>query len=248
MRCWKKEQLWLLIVFVGGAVFGFRNPGQAAADSFRNLNFEWAVIGTPVDFQLPASEALPYWTNNNCYPGYVAYDTVALGSQAISIHDGLDPYDTGFVMYRPIQGRYSIILQNSYWGTHAWISQTGDVPGDAHSLLFKSEFGGVGLAVSLNGTAIPMSVYSVGPVVNPGGGPVKTFIGDISAFSGQQNVELRFEGGCMLDEIEFSSIVVPEPASLCLLAFGAIAACVYLITRRRPAQRAKGDKSNYACF
>ena len=82
--------------------------------------------------------------------------------------------------------------------------------------------------VSLNGTVIPMRPYSEGVAVNSAWGPIETFIGDISAFTNQQDVELRFtvlanpydSGIVDLDAIQFSSIVVPEPSSLVLLAVG----------------------------
>lgn len=90
------------------------------------------------------------------------------------------------------------------------------------------------LVVSLNGTAIPMRLYSVDDTVNSSWGPIKTYIGDISAFSDQQDVELRFTklvqdpshpynyGVIDLDDIQFSTIVVPEPSSLLLLAIALI--------------------------
>ena len=79
----------------GIVLFSFFGAVQAHGSPFRNLNFEDAVIGTPVDFQVPSSEALPYWDNNNYNPGYVLYDYTypALGGlAAISVQDGLSGY------------------------------------------------------------------------------------------------------------------------------------------------------------
>jgi hypothetical protein len=110
--------------------------------------------------------------------------------------------------------------------------------------MFTSDYHSYGstLQVTMNGTPIPMSVYSVGPVLYPRFGPVKTYIGDISAFSGKQGVTLRFEAipwpddpyGCTadLDAIQFSSIVVPEPSTLVLLAIGLITASASIFRRR----------------
>jgi hypothetical protein len=87
----------------------------------------------------------------------------------------------------------------------------------------------------LNGTVIPTSVYSVGDTVNPGAGPVDTYIGDIRAFAGQHSVELRFEsnsGWNTLDGIRFSTTVVPEPSTLALLTIAALVALAPLARRR----------------
>ncbi len=205
----------------------------AAADPFQNLDFESALIGKPVNFQLPTSQALPYWTAQSAYPGKVVYDTIALDAAQVSIQDGLTPY-SGYqrIMY-PLSGFYSVLLQSGhdYLGTPttSWISQTGDIPPDANSILFIGDDGAP--TVSLNGTVIPTSVYSVGPTLNSNHGPVDTYIGDIRAFSGQQNVVLTFEsaGFNTLDNIQFSPTVVPEPSTLALLT---IAALVALAPRR----------------
>jgi len=150
----------------------------------------------------------------------------------------------------PLQGQYSVILQNGGSGevltpVDAWISQTGDVPSDARSLMFSTDYAySCNIVVSLNGTAISTSLYSVGAVVNANGGPVQTYIGDISAFAGQQNVVLRFEtvptgdpyrGAADLDAITFSPISVPEPASLVLLAAAFFSLAGYYWHRRNSA-------------
>jgi hypothetical protein len=94
--------------------------------------------------------------------------------------------------------------------------------------MFSTEGGWLGLVTSLNGTVIPMSLYSVGPIINFG--PVETFIGDIQPFAGQQNVELRFTGSGVLDAIQF---VAPEPSTLLLLCVGAGSLCSYVCRHRR---------------
>ena len=172
------------------------------AAPFQNLDFESAVIGTPVNYQLPASQALPYWTIETYHPGYVLYDTVAVGSTAISVQDGLSPYQPGGspFMY-PLEGNFSIMLQDGsipdgiggLRPQDPWISQTGDIPANASSIMFSTDLLSLAnVVVSLNGTPIPTSLYSVAPVINANYGPVETYIGDVSAFSGQQNVVLRF--------------------------------------------------------
>jgi hypothetical protein len=95
------------------------------------------------------------------------------------------------------------------------------------------------LRVSIDGAAIPFRLYSVGGTKNLALGPVNTYACDISAFAGESNVTLTFEklihdptnpidtGIVDLDAIQFSSIVVPEPSSLLLLAIAFVSVAAY---------------------
>ena len=228
-----------VLACAGIVVFSFFGGVQALASPFQNLNFEDAVIGTPVDRQLPASEALPYWDNNNYVPGHVFYDygpsLYGLGAiAAVTVADRFPHTNSIFAL----EGQYSIMLTTGAGAppTDAWISQTGDVPAGVRSIMFSSDdMGGGNLVVSLNGTPIPVSLYSTGPVVNDRFGPVQTYIGDVSAFAGQQDVVLRFAlvptaGMTDLDAVSFST--VPEPSSLALAAISTVTTCLYLLRRR----------------
>jgi hypothetical protein len=199
--------------------------------AFTNLDFESASItgAPPQSYELPTSQAMPGWTTNNFDVACVGYDGLSTGATAVSLQDGL--YAPGSLFVHPVQGSYSALLQYEmgYPGAQpAWISQTGDVPSYANSLLFETDanYGGENgwLTVSLNGTTLPMSLYAVGRVVDSSLGPVETFVGDVRAFTGQQNVALCFTGIGVVDSIQFSSIVVPEPCSLVLLASVLVAA------------------------
>jgi hypothetical protein len=222
----------LCMLMTCAAIFISSEVETACADSFYNLGFEDAVIGTPVDFRLPASDALPDW---NCYGSpNVFYDTLAISSAYVSIHDSLSP------IIKPLMGRYSIILQDGCGGTlpltgaSAWISQTGDIPEDAKSLKFRSDITTYinELQVSIDGTVIPFMLYSTGNVVNPQCGPVNTYICDVSAFAGEAGATLKFEklvhdpaepwfgSNVDLDGIAFSTTPAPEPSSLVILGVG----------------------------
>jgi hypothetical protein len=203
--------------------------GEAQATPFKNLDFEWAVVGTPVEGELPASEALPYWANDNWDAGKVVYDDVSLGAVMVSVHDAKSRF------MKPLGGAYSVLLQDSTSKSRiAWISQTGDIPDWAESITFVGEAVCGAPVLSLNGTVIPTWPLWVDPAVNASHGSLVTYTGDISAFAGNGNVELRFTstGWNTLDDIEFAPDVVPEPSTLTLLAVGAFTAFARLLRRR----------------
>jgi hypothetical protein len=235
----------LLIIFCG--------TGNLRAGTFQNLGFEDAVIGTPSGHSLPASQATPHWTNCYSLIGYdfIYYDTTALSSLSVSIHDALASDQIWGTPYRPLIGNYSVVLHEGSDGEgnvlSSWIAQTGDVPSSARSLMFKTDMAQYvnRLVVSLNGTAIPMRLYSTDGTVNSSWGPIETFIGDIAAFAGQQDVELRFTklvqdpshpyvyGVVDIDAIQFSSIIVPEPSTIALLAVAMLGGIAYVLRRAR---------------
>jgi hypothetical protein len=227
-----------VVVFIS---FGIK---AVRGDSFQNLGFESAVIGTPVYFRLPASEALPGWTIQlgGTVSNFVVYDTIALDSPCVSIQD-----KSGYI--KPLTGNYSVILQDGAdpWGNTytASISQTGDVPDDAKSLMFKSDMTTYinELQVSINGTVIPFTLYSTAGTVNSSYGPVRTYICDVSAYA-DETVTLEFEkrvhdvthpnqGIVDLDAIAFSTTPAPEPSSLVLLVVGVLTLFGYRSYRRR---------------
>ena len=212
MKGFKLPHVSLVLLACASATLTLHDT--AAATSFDNLDFESAVIDGPVRSKVPSSDAIPSWNIYSYDPGTVPYDTVSAGSYCVSIHDGKG--GPGYTDFNPLQGQYSLLLQTQYGPTNinAWISQTGDIPPGMTSIMFLSDTAPPTLL--LNGTVIPTSVYSVGDTVNPSYGPVNTYIADIRAFAGQQNVELRFEsnnGWNDLDGIHFSHVVVPEPTA-----------------------------------
>ena len=236
-----------------GIVFFCCKVGNVYGEPFQNLGFEEAVIGPVYENTVSASQALPYWTNSYEAAGGSAiwYDATPNTSPCVSIHDGKPGDQVWGHPYSPLVGNYSVFLAEGAgpYGDiiNSWIAQTGDVPADARSLMFKTDMpqGVNRLVVSLNGTAIPMQLYSTDGTVNPYWGPVETFIGDISAFTGQQNVDLQFTkidqdpsdpyvfGGVDIDNIQFSPTVVPEPSTLALIVIGVLSAPLYFLLRPR---------------
>src|SRR5262245_2481823 len=125
-HCWSvlSSLLWLC--------GSFALQGQG---TFVNLDFEQAnVSGYPSPSVVPISAALPGWNGyiNGNLVDRVDYNTSSLGGPSISLESSLSP------AYQPIQGSYSVYLKSfsDQGGTSAAIGQTGQIPGDALSLLF----------------------------------------------------------------------------------------------------------------
>ena len=168
--------------------------------TFQNLNFE-NPIPPLIPGLVPVTNALPGWTGylNGNPTDVVFFRNVALGAPSISVVDSLS------LSYQPIQGNYSVFLNN------AAIGQTGQIPGDASSLLFLrvSQFG---FQVSFGGQSIPLVQFGTS-------GNNIIMAGDISMFAGQTG-ELKFVGGGLFDAIRFSSQPIPEPGTVLLLIMG----------------------------
>jgi len=206
MRSERLLILWLAIVSAGFIA--------QAQGTFQNLGFESANVSGYPPGGIPATNAIPGWT---AYLGQfqstqMLYNTVSLGSPAISIHDAASSY-------LPILGNYSVILQSTPGGPSltSSVGQIGQIPSSAMSLIFY----GSSLQVSFNGQ--PLAITQLGS------SPAYSILGaDISAFGGQTG-ELKFSlpnfsFGAMsyLDNIQFSNQPIPEPSVLGLLALGAL--------------------------
>jgi hypothetical protein len=206
-----------LIAAISGSAF-------AQSTGFANLNFELAHN----DLHDPAT-GLPYWrVGGTVVPPLVgeriffSYNSRALDSWAVSLHDGNNQFGLGFI---PISGRYSVFLQsgvastmdfpNGFYGS-ASISQTATVPANANSILFsaRQQFGQMELR--MGGQSLPY--YKL-----EDRGSYSIFGSDISAFAGTRS-ELMFrtppDSTILLDDIQFSSQVIPEPTTLSLIGAG----------------------------
>jgi hypothetical protein len=189
-----------------------------AQGTFQNLDFESAHNIPVFDPQghpwtMPASDALPSWT---CYIGTsqigaVAYNDVALDSAQVGILSSTSPYPPpGFV-----QGQYCLSLQTStfpQFGGTASVGQTGQLPADAQSILFR---GTVPFPVSFAGTAIPLSVLSSRAGYNIYGGDISQFAG----LAGELRIRSFGHFG-YLDGLIISSQPIPEPANVSLFVTG----------------------------
>jgi hypothetical protein len=198
-----------------------------------NPGFELANITIAPPGYVSRSQALSGWhigANGTTYPDstLVLYDDMTLDGAAVSIHDGLGGYGPD-----PLHGKYSVLFQtpsdSAYWGDPniplpytIYISQVCFVPEEAKSIwliadnYYNPQPTSNHLFVSLNGINIPMQKRSG-----------LSYAGDISAFAGQESVELRLglssswpqNGpiGLEIDDAMFSETIVPEPSTVVLL-------------------------------
>jgi hypothetical protein len=232
---------WISLAFVQVAF------GQA----FKNLNFEQATIVsapagyTPFDASPPisAASALPSWTvrEDGIVCNAIWGEPKALDETAVALLTATNGFYPGHV---PLQGSYSLQF-SAYAGAPppyfhtASISQTGLVPATARSIQFliKSPPAANGVIqatpiVTINGTTL-----SIFPQSTSAG--IITMAADVSAYAGS-TVDLTFlcqgtlgsdffhvENYFTLDDIRFSTQIVPEPSTFLLLGIGAISLLGY---------------------
>lgn len=219
----------ILCLLSSGVARGF---GQG----FINLGFEAANVPNlnPPDqpAYLSISNALPGWSGSwGTTPAtQVLYNDLSAGSVEIDL---IGP-NTDFFSNVVIAGKYTVVLQAGIANTtsvSASIAQTGLVPAGSLSLQFAAIADLTDLAVTFNGQNIPIQQLTSGPNYQ-----LQRYGGDISSYAGQIG-ELQFSAdpntdpfaSVYLDSIIFSTLPVPEPRTLVLLAAGG----GVLIARRR---------------
>lgn len=208
------------------------------AQPFQDLDFESATLvpisGDPYN-RVYFSLALPGWSG---YSGAnqlsaALYDNMFLDSTGIGI------FDTNAIFVplggTLIDGEYTAFLEAGSGNADASLSQTGLVPIGTKSLSFIAVTNGP-FAVSLGGTTLNLTSSPVA------GHNYRLYQADVSAFAGQTN-ELVFTvfaenpynnrlRSMLLDDIQFSPDVIPEPSSLSLLAIGIMGLALFHRTRR----------------
>lgn len=190
-----------------------------AQGTFLNLDFEQATmvpLGGGNSNLYSALDALPGWTvyQGSNVVGAVLYNNLTLGSPSVSIHDPMSI----FGIIHPLEGVYSVVIQSSTGGViPSAIGQTGQLPLDSATLLFYAA-NYQNLEVSFADNAISYVQVGVGANYSILGA-------DISSYAGQYG-ELRFtsrsSGFLEIDNIQFSSIGIPEPSTLTLFGLGAL--------------------------
>lgn len=201
-------------ILCAASAFAISANGQ---ETFQNLDFESAQLvftDSPFNNLVATTNALPGWT---AYLGSSPISEVAYNSDG---GIGIAPIKLVGMGHGEINGDFSIWLSWRPSGGLGGgsIAQSGLVPADAQSLIFKASMLQDGaLVVSLDDQTLSYTPLAVGPNYTVYGA-------DISALA-DQNETLGFSaaldlGAVILDDIEFSSQPIPEPSAVALLLVG----------------------------
>ena len=181
---------------------------QLLAQGFVNLNFEQAQITNLNGNLIPATNAFPSWTASALF---YFYNDASLSGRSISIIA-----TNSLITPSQIQGNYYALLFTIGGNPAVSLNQTGLIPVTAKSILFW----GVndGMQITFNGVSLNFGAMS--STAN-----YTVYGADISAYAGQTGL-LSFSAANgalgMVDNIQFSTTVVPEPSSLALAALGTL--------------------------
>jgi len=186
------------------------------AQGFVNLDFESAKIISDsasgyYPYGIAISNALPGWSVNGFTQGDITYNDPSVGSTFVTL------WATNGAQ---ISDKYSVLLTGGLSPFPATISQIGQVPALTESLFFEAQPGFSTLQVSLGGQNL--SFFAIGAASN-----YTLYGASVSAFAGQTE-QLIFSAinvssglnNWTIDNIQFSSSPVPEPATLGLAALG----------------------------
>jgi len=196
-------------ILVAAAIFAIPMYGQG----FLNLSFESAqnLPGNPGEngVSIPVADALPGWT---AYDGDYAYaDIYYVSNNFPGVATSVELEGGSLAL----SGDFSVGLYSN-----ASISQTATVPDSAESLQFEATTPQDGLYVTLGGQSLSYSILSQGPSYSVYGANIP------AGLDGQTSETLTFGmqgiGETLLDNIEFSTMSVPEPAEWALVGIGAI--------------------------
>ncbi len=190
---------------------------SAHGQGFLNLDFESAynLPGNPGSgIPVPVTDALPGWTvDDGDISIYYASNGFSGAGTSVEFEGGS----------LALSGNFSAELFDD-----GSISQAGLVPGNAESLQFEAEgpgaggsLGASGFSVTLGGQTLSLSTLSDGPDYDVYGANIPAgLIGQTEPLSFIcQGVG---SGGVRLDNIEFSTMGVPEPAEWMLMALGGV--------------------------
>ena len=203
---------------------------SADAQAFRNLNFEAAnpivIVGdSDYPYAVTAASALPFWT---VYLGSVQQTEVQqnafnTGEAVVDIFGPNYPAaNLATIFPGTIDGRFSVLLQQggnpdqSGELVNASIAQTGLVPTGSRSLQFKAwTFPFTQFSVTFDGNSLIPVVLGSSAGYLLYGVDISSYAGEVGTleFSALQSPGASWLG---LDDITFSTQVVPEPTPMIL--------------------------------
>jgi hypothetical protein len=204
-----------------GVAFALSTSAQG---TFQNLNFEDATPGL-VPGNVSAASALPDWSvyYGGVQQTSITYDAPGLGStEATLIGPGV-PAVASFI----IDGNYSLLLQGGGTASAASISQSGTIPSGAESLLFKAQPGEGTLDVLLGNQVVPFTAVGTGANYTLYAANVSAWSGDTESLTFSALQDLAGPNNWTIDDISFSTSVVPEPGPLALTAIGGLLFALY---------------------
>jgi PEP-CTERM motif len=195
---------------------GLTEVSASAQGTFQNLDFESAQVifvpGNPA--AIVAADALPDW---NVYYGVNQQTQIAYNS----FNGGLTLEASNSYV---LSGNFSVLFNSLSFSMPISISQTATIPAGTQSLFFEAQdTSTMPLSVSLNGENLSYSVISVSSGYTLYGADISTFAGQTETltFSASPFVAGGPAGaGWYLDNIQFSSLPVPEPSASFLLLLG----------------------------
>lgn len=207
------------------------------AQNFINLNFQQAHLTNLVDhgYGFKSGTAnIPGWTEYNGW-GDANY---AGGMSLIFNNQTLDAPMVGLMdtnywsPYGAIQGYSILMFGGSFFYGHlnegptgASISQFGQIPSNSRSMTLWQALGNV--QASFNGE--PLFLTDIADTPN-----YSIYQADISAYAGQSGLltfSVPWQGGAVLDNIQFSTSPAPEPNASFILSCG-LTAC-WLLKRNQ---------------
>jgi hypothetical protein len=187
----------------------------AKGQGFMNLDFESAhvsIIGT--------NELEPYMATTNALPSWSAF----MGAGQLSSVDYNRNHAGQFTAVY-LEGSNGEVLSGNFsvgLAGDGSISQTGLVSANAESLLFDAFFSGSASPLTVSLAGQDLSYVAISSAVNSSGETYTIYGADIASFAGQEET-LTFSsaqgsvGTEILDDIQFSSMIVPEPPTLFLI-------------------------------
>jgi hypothetical protein len=198
---------------------------SARGQGFLNLNFESAqnLPGNPPvpdGVDVAATNALPDWT---AYNGPVTLADALADINYVSNYFGAS--STAVQLQGgslALSGDFSVGLFSN-----GAISQTATVPDNAESLQFEATSPGEGMYVTLGGQSLSYSLLSEGPDYTVYGANIPA---DLDGLPETLTFGMQGIGETLLDDIDFSTMSVPEPSECALMGLGAVA---LLVLRRR---------------